>query len=152
MTHRPMSVRKGPVPKSEVSAALAVGLSRAIRNAGGKGTLADSMDASVKTLDRALTGDSVPELHTALNALNADATALDEVLRLYGFRAAPLRADAANDMTLAAELSNTVTEFLKRLSDGKRCHLDTAVLAELFRRLIPQMQAVVDEHDTRVAA
>lgn len=152
MTHRSMSVRNGPPSKSDVSTALAVGLSRTIRTAGGKGTLADSMDTSTKTLDRALTGETIPELHTALAALLTDPTALDEVLKLYGGRFALLRADAANDMTLAADLSHTVTEFLKRLADGKRCHIDTAVLAELFRRLIPQMQAVVDEHDERVAA
>lgn len=146
------SVRKSPPSKSDVSQALAVGLSRAIRSAGGKGTLADNMETSTKTLDRAIIGENLPELHTALAATLTDITALDEVFKLYGFHAALIRADAANDMALAADLSNTVTEFLKRLADGKRCHIDTGVIAELFRRLIPQMQAIVDEHDDRVAA
>ncbi|WP_439538704.1 hypothetical protein [Sphingomonas sp.] len=110
------------------------------------------MGTSTKTLDRALTGDTVPELHNGLAVLCADTTALDEVLKLYGGRFALIRADAANDMALAADLSNGVTEFLKRLADGKRCHIDTGVIAELFRHLIPQMQAIVDEHDARVAA
>jgi hypothetical protein len=110
------------------------------------------MDTSTKTLDRALTGETLPELHTALAATQTDLTALDEVFKLYGFHASLNRVEAANDMELAASMSSTVTEFLKRLSDGKRCHIDTGVLAELFRRLIPQMQALVDEHDARVAA
>jgi DNA-binding phage protein len=152
MASRSMSVRNNLPNKAEVSQALAIGLSRAIRTAGGKGSLADGMDTSTKTLDRALTGETLPELHTALAATQTDLTALDEVFKLYGFHASLNRVEAANDMELAASMSSTVTEFLKRLSDGKRCHIDTGVLAELFRRLIPQMQALVDEHDARVAA
>ncbi|WP_343518115.1 hypothetical protein [Sphingomonas sp.] len=119
----------------------------------GKGVMAERMGLNdAKTIDRAVTASNLPEAHTVFNSLVADISALDEVLKEYGLRAAPRHAVAANDMALAADLSLTVTEFLKRLADGKRCHIDTAVLAELFRRLIPQMQAVVDEHDERVAA
>lgn len=151
MMQRSKSVAILPPSKSDVSDALAAGLARAIRTAGGKGTLADCMGTSTKTLDRALTGETLPELHTALAALLSDITALDEVFKLYGVHVALNQIAAANDMELAASMSNTVTEFLKRLADGKRCHVDTGVLAELFRRLIPQMQSIVDEHDERVA-
>ncbi len=150
MPHRITSVRNGGVSKSDVSAALAVGWSRAVR-ATGKGTFADKIDSSTKTIDRALIGETLPELHTALASLSADPTALDEVAALYGVRFCPLTVQAANDLELVGNLSQTVTEFLHRLSDGTRCHRDTAILADLFRRVIPQMQAIVDEHDRRVA-
>lgn len=141
-----------PLSKDKFQRLLSIAWGR-VGPAMGLATMAGKMGLSdPKTISRAITTQNLPEAHTVLNSLFADPTALDEVMREYGYRMVTLRADAANDMALAADLSQTVTEFLKRLSDGKRCHIDTAVLAELFRRLIPQMQAVVDEHDERVAA
>jgi hypothetical protein len=100
-----------------------------------------------KTITRVTGMQNLPEAHTIFNSLIADPTALDEVLAEYGLRVCPKHRDAANDMELATDLSTTLTEFLRRIADGKRCHVDTAVLAELFRRLIPQMQTIVDERD-----
>lgn len=147
-----MSARRTPPRKSVVQDALAAGLARAAITAGGKGHLVDNMDTSPATLTRALSGTHLPELHTAFSALLTDVTALDEVAALYGVKIAHRTSTAANDMELAGELSGALTEFLTRLADGRRCHVDTAVLAELFRRLIPQMQAIVGEHDARRAA
>lgn len=152
MTQCNRSVQKRAPSKSQVSALLPTCIVRATKAAGGKGALADIMDTSTKTLDRALTQESIPEFHTVMAAVLADPAALDEVFALYGIRASLLKAEAANDMSLVAELSTTLSEFLRRLSDGVRCHNDTAVLAELFRHVIPQMQSIVDEHDARVAA
>lgn len=142
---------KKPVPKTKLSSAISAAWGR-VSNSLGKGAFADKMDASTKTIDRALTGPSLPDAENLLNSLAADPSALDEVLALYGLQVRIKKAEAANDMDLVASLSGTVAEYLERIRDGKRCHVDTAVLAKLFRPLIPQMQAIVDEHDEQVAA
>jgi hypothetical protein len=40
---------------------------------------------------------------------------------------------------------HAATEYLDRMKDGRRCHVDTAALAKLFIPLIPQMLAIVEE-------
>lgn len=138
---RPNTIRT----KAEVSGALAAGWARCSNNR--KGPFADAMKVDVKTVNRALIGETVPELHTALNSLIADPTALDEVADLYGISFVPRHSSAANDMELAAGLGRSLSELIERLRDGTRCHLDTLALAELFRPLMPQMQAVVAQAD-----
>lgn len=136
---------KRAMSKQRVGGALSAAWARITANR--KGEFADRLEISTGTVDNALTGKTVPEFHTGWNALLFDPTALDEVAKLYGVKITPLQRCAANDMQLAGELSGALTEFLTRLADGKRCHVDTAVIAELFRQLIPQMQVIVDEHD-----
>ena len=136
---------KTALSKTRVAALLAAGFARV--SAGRKGEFADKLEVKVRTVDRALTGDTTPEFHTAINALLFDITALDEVMRAVGCKITPNHSQAANDMELAAGLSHGLSEFIDRLRDGRRCHIDTAVLAELFRQIIPQMQAIVDEAD-----
>lgn len=131
--------------KAQVSGAIAAGWARV--SAGRKGAFADAIDVDLKTVNRALTGESVPELHTALNSLADDPTALDEVLALYGVTTTPRRPQSGTDMELMGRLGHTLAEYIDRMRDGKRCHNDTLALAVLFRPLIPQMAAIVDEAD-----
>jgi len=131
--------------KTDVSGAIAAGWARV--SAGRKGAFADNIETTIKTVDRALTGETVPELHTAWNSLADDPTALDELAALYHVQIVPRRAQAVGDMELAAGLGHSVAELIERLRDGKRCHLDTLALAEVFRPLIPQMHALVSEAD-----
>lgn len=138
--------RKVPVSKTKLSAALGAAWGR-VSNGLTKGVFAERMEVDVVTINRALAGPSLPAAEHLLNSLAADQTALQEVLALYGLKAVPVVAEAANDMGLATALAQSVAEYLARIADGKRCHIDTAVLANLFRPLIPQMQAIVDESD-----
>jgi hypothetical protein len=138
--------------KRDVSDALATAWFRVSKRIG-KGALADATGAaSTKTVDNAIAGRNLPELHTVLNALTADASAMDEVLALYGMRAVPLQAQAANDMHTIAALSGAASEWLNRLLDGNRCHRDTAHLAEIFRPLVCEMQAIIAEAEKARAA
>lgn len=130
--------------KSEVSAALAVGWARAARQ--GKGAMADKIDASTKTIDRALTGDSLPELHTALASMLADESALDEVLALYGRGRPPrLNSEAANDLATVSDLSGLVAAFCDAIKDGNRDHRETLAIAELVRAIMPALTDILDE-------
>ncbi len=131
--------------KAEVSGAVAAGWARV--SAGRKGAFADNLDIDSKTVNRALTGETVPELHTAWNSLADDPSALDELASLYGVRVVPKFSRRASGMELAASLGHSLSELIDRLRDGKLCHLDTLALAELFRPAIPSMQAIVDEAD-----
>lgn len=143
--------RRKAVSKTRLSRALAAAWSRCA-NTMGRGTFADAAEFDAVTYDRAIKGPSLPAAENLLNSLAADPTALTEVVALYGLKLSPVLAEPANDFELAAQLGHTLAELIERLRDGKRCHVDTAVLAALFRQLIPQMQAVVDEDDMRRAA
>lgn len=143
--------RRKPQSRAKLSAAIGAAWGRVAHKLG-KGVFADAADFDTVTLNRALTGPSLPSAEHLLNSLVADPTALSEVLALYGLKASPAVADPANDFELAAQLGHTLAEMIDRMRDGKRCHVDTAVLASLFRQLIPQMQAVVEEDDARRAA
>lgn len=131
--------------KAEVSGALAAGWSRV--SSGRKGAFADNVEIDVKTVNRALTGETTPELHTAFNSLADDPTALDELAALYGVTIRPRKTTSGSDMDLCAGLGAALAEYLHRLADGKICHTDKLAMAALFRPLIPQMAAIVDEAD-----
>lgn len=140
--------RRKPQSKTKLSGAISAGWSRCALSMG-QGAFADQSDMDPVTVRRGVSGPSLPAAENLFNSLAADPTALNEALSLYGLIATPKQAEAANDMELAAGLGHSVAELIERLRDGKRCHVDTAVLAALFRQLIPQMQAVVDEDDRR---
>lgn len=143
--------RKNPQTKTKLSAALGAAWAR-VSNRMGKGAFSDAAGFDAVTLNRALTGPSLPSAEHLLNSLCADPTALAEVMALYGLKVSPAIAEPANDFELAAQLGHTLAEMIERMRDGKRCHVDTAVLAALFRQIIPQMQAIIDEDDKRKVA
>ena len=138
--------RAKPQTKTRLSSALSAAWGR-VGNTIGKGAFADAAEFDVVTVNRALTGPSLPAAENLLNSLAADPSALDEVLALYGLSVRPAYAKGGSDMELAARLGHSLSELIDRLRDGKRCHLDTLALSELFRPLIPHLQAVVDEAD-----
>lgn len=143
--------RRKTQSKTKLSGAVSAGWSRCA-NKIGQGVFADKADMDAVTVRRGIAGPSLPAAENLLNSLAADPTALNEALELYGLIASPIRSQAANDMELAAGLGHGLAELIERLRDGKRCHVDTAVLAALFRNLIPQMQAIVAEDDVRRVA
>lgn len=137
--------RNSPVSKTEVSRAIALGWARTASNVG-KGAMADKIDGTTKLIDRTLTGESVPELHTALNSLLADHTALNEVFALYGFTPPRKRMpDAQNDLATVSSLSAVVSTFCGALEDGDRNHQETLALADLLRPLMPALVHILDE-------
>lgn len=138
--------RKSPISKAKLSAAICAGWGR-VANEMTKGVFAERIDAEVTTVNRALSGPSLPCAEHLLNSLAADTSALDEVLKLYGLKVTPLRSAPANDMSIAAGMAEGVSEIIKLTADGHRCHRDTLVLATLFRPLIPQLQSIVDDAD-----
>jgi hypothetical protein len=136
---------KSALSKAKVSASLSAGWARVMGTR--KGAMADAMEVNTKTIDRALTHETTPELHTAFNSLVFDATALDEVAALYGMRLVPKRAIAANDLTTITDLSALIGAFATALSDGKRQPRETCQLADLIRPILSELGAIVEEAD-----
>lgn len=135
-----------PLAKQRVSALLSAGWARVAASVG-KGKLADGVDATEKTIENAMAGRTLPELHTALNSLTVDPTALDELFAGLGFRLCPLHSDAANDLETAGGVVAAMGELIRRLADGTRCHLDTLAIAALLRPHMPAMEALIHEAD-----
>lgn len=131
--------------KSDVSAALSVSWARTARITG-KGAMADKLHSSTKTIDRALTGETLPELHTSLASLLADDGALDEVFALYGRGRPPrLNSMAANDLSTVSDLSGLVSAFCHAIQDGQRDHRETLAIADLVRAIMPALTDILDE-------
>lgn len=142
---RNRSVPKTAPSKASVSAALSVAWSRTAQRIG-KGAFADKIEGCQKTIDRALTGPGLPELHTALASLLADPNALDEVFALYGFDA-PRRhpAEAANDLATVSDLSSLIATFCDAIKDGNRNHRETLAIADLVRAVMPSLTGILDQ-------
>lgn len=100
-----------------------------------------------KTVRNARAADTSLKLHTALNLLSLDPTALDELLAAYGFRLAPLTANAANDLHTISALAETASELARANADGVRDHSETLAVAELVRPLLPGLSNIVAEAD-----
>ncbi|MEO1169945.1 MAG: hypothetical protein AAFW97_14665 [Pseudomonadota bacterium] len=141
---------KAPLTKQRSKELLAAGWSRVCAKIG-KGTFTDGLGVSPGTLDNALNHNCEPELHTALNSLLTDITALDELLGHYGLKVTPLSVQEAAAMDLLAGLGVMVGELADRLRDGKFCHNDEQATAELARELIPSLHALVAKADKRRA-
>jgi hypothetical protein len=136
---------KSAVSKAKVSAALGAGWARVMGTR--KGAMADAMEVSSKCVDRALTHETTPELHTAFNSLVFDITALDELAALYGVKIVPKHCTAANDYATIADLSALIGKFATALADGKRSPRETCNLANLIRPILAELGAIVEEAD-----
>lgn len=139
-------VHNGPKTKQRVSGALSAGWARVCAQTG-KGAFADKIEVTTRTIDNALTGTTLPELHTAFNSLVADPTALDEVAALYGFVIQPKHSEAANDLKTASCLSHLAGQIIDALSDGYRDHRETLAIAKIARPLSKMLSALIDEAD-----
>lgn len=137
---------KAAVSKQHLSRALAAGWSR-VTLGPGKGAFADKIEVTTRTVDNALSGATLPELHTAFNSLLFDRTALDEVAALYGFCLTPKHAEAANDLLTASGVLAAMGDLIGRLADGVRDHGDTLAIADLLRPHMPALSRILLEAD-----
>lgn len=139
-------VRPTYISKADTSAALSAAWARVCMKLG-KGRFADLVGVDIKTISRALAGETLPELHAALSSLRAHPTALDEVAALFGVEIRPRRSQGDNDFAIIADLSHLVGEWVKVMADGRRDHHETLELADIIRPLLPSLNAIVAEAD-----
>lgn len=97
------------------------------------------------TLGNAVLGKHTPRLHTVLNALLVDPSALTNTLLLYGVVAVPAETGEVDDNAVIAALLRSASDYFDRMKDHRRCHQDTLALAEIFKPLVPALLAIVRE-------
>jgi len=147
-----MVVRKTPhLTNARAIELTGEGIAAAVKEVG-KEALAKAADVEKRTIEKWMAQGSLPAIDCLLNMADESPKVLIGIAAEKGWCLTPAQAQPANDMQLAAELGHGLAELIDRLRDGKRCHIDTAVLAALFRELIPHMQAIVNEDDARRAA
>jgi hypothetical protein len=137
-----------PLSKERVQAKLAQAWSRTIASEqfkGNKTAFAAKLGVHPDTVSNALSGQTVPELHTAFNSLLACPNALDELAALFGFQFVPSKAELSPDMQTLHQMCRAMAEFTDALRDGKRTHTETLELAEELRPLIPRLTQIVHE-------
>jgi hypothetical protein len=131
----------------DVSAHIAASWARVMARMG-RGNFTDRMGVDRKVIARTLSGETVPELHTALGSLLVDPTSLDEVLALYGFGLHRLP-DGGKMDTTPEELGD-VLDFAASFSAyqrGPHNHQSKLKLAESARPVAQVTCGIVAEAD-----
>lgn len=135
-----------PLSKDKFQAKLAQAWSRVASALGGQVAMAAKMQLNdTAPIKRGINAKNLPEAHNIFNSLIADASALDEILRAYGFRLVPDTPEAANDMATLAGLCETAAEMSEALRDGKRIHPETLRIADKLRPHMPALTAILSE-------
>ena len=132
--------------KDRAKELISAGIHRAVLNHGIE-AVAGAAECSRRTIENALSMNTVPEAHTLGNILRLEPTALWEWLAELGFKAVPLDFQMSPDMRTAAEMSDALTLLIRALEDGTRDHSETLALAKKLRPLVPKLAALVAEAD-----
>ena len=139
---------RAPLTKDAAKAALAVALARLVQ-AHGMGTVADQAGCCRKTIENAMGHKALPELHSVLNLLPLDPSALDELLAPMGFRLVPTDEPGSCFPTMLADLAGVTATTAAALSDGWVDHREEAQIVAKLRDRLPEWNAVVARHDAR---
>lgn len=132
--------------KDRVKELVSAGLHRAVLNHTIE-TVTQAAECSRRTIENALSMNTVPELHTLGNILPLEPTVLWEYLSELGFKIVPQDMVLSPDMQTATELSRLLTMLLKAIEDGHRDHSETLKLAPAARALILKLSCIVNEAD-----
>lgn len=147
MAQRSNVCRSEPIEKDKFQRLLAQAWGRVWPSVG-KGKMAQAMGLNgTKTIDRGVTASNLPEAHVVFNSLCACPSALDEVLREYGFTLAPLHGDAANDLSTAAGTIDAMAALIRSQDDHRRDHNETLAIATLLRPHMPALEGILAEAD-----
>lgn len=136
------------VTNSKAKSLVADGLQAALKN-GDIEELALAGGCSTRAIQKALAHETLLHFDTLLNALDYEPAILAPALAAKGYTLTPVDSNAVTDMELVTGLTDCVADYLHRIADGERCHVDTAILAQNFRKLIPHMQAIVDQDNVQ---
>jgi hypothetical protein len=138
--------KRDRLTKDRAKQLVASGLHRAV-SGNGLDEVALAAGCTNRCIQNALALDSLPSLDLLLNAMDLEPTLLDEVLAAKGFRLAPLHTNAANDLNIAAGVSEIAGAICRALTDGQRDHNETLAIAKLIRPHLPALSAIVREAD-----
>jgi len=134
-----------PISKDKFQRLLAAAWSRVLVDRDQMQMASDMGERDTAAVKRGSSGSNLPEAHKIFNSLCADPSALDEVLREYGFTLAPLKARPTDDLALASDLTDVTGDLIR--NRGRRSPRDTCNLADKLRPIIAEEEAIVREAD-----
>lgn len=127
--------------------ALIAGLARVAAQIG-RGTLADKAKRTTRAMDKLFAGDSMDTSGKGLlDFLAADASILDEVVALYGFRLVPTGSVESDDMSVIADLMALAAKHTAAIRDGRRDHKETIEIANMARMVVATYSAIIEQAD-----
>lgn len=143
----PVVPNRGGVNPLRYHEALVSGLAR-VAGKIGRGNLADKSERTTKALDKLFSGSSADTSGKGLlDFLQADPSALDEVLALYGYQLTPLDAQAAIDFEIIADAAALTAAHTEAMRDGRRDHRETLGIADKARPVVARYSAIIREAD-----
>lgn len=132
--------------KDRTKELISAGIHRAVINHGIE-SVASAAECSRRTIENALSMNTVPEAHTLGNILKLEPTALWEWLSELGFKIVPKDMAQSPDLKMVTDISDMLTTYIRALEDGTRDHVETQQIARKVRPLIPKLSALVAEAD-----
>jgi hypothetical protein len=143
--------KRAPLTKDAAKSAVSLALAR-LTHAHGMGAVADQAGCSARTLAEAKAEHSLPELHTLLNLLPLDPSALDELLAPMGLKVVPVEAGGLDWQGVSANMAGFLAALLDALRDGRVDHRERATLMNQARPMVQELTAAIAQHDRERAA
>lgn len=142
---------RAPLSKDAAKAALAVSLAR-LSQKHGLGSVADQAGVCVRTIKNAMAHEALPELHSVLNLLPLDPTALDELLAPLGLRIVSIEAADGNWHQMMADIAGTAATLATALTDGRVDHREEAQFLDAARPVVQVLTALLARRDRERSA
>ncbi len=143
--------KRAPMTKAAARDAVAMMLTR-LALAFGPGTVADYAGCSGRTVADARAGKTLPELHSVINLLVLDPSALDELLAPMGFRLVQIDQAGSAYPQMLASLADVTATTAGALADGRVDHREEAQIMARLRQMLPDLNAAVARHDAKRVA
>ena len=139
--------KRRAISEEDYHDALVAGLAR-VANQIGRGNLADKSCRTPRALANLFTEGKDTSGKGLIDFLIADASALDEVLGLYGYGLHKLpTGEAGDDHALIADTAKLASVHSEAMRDGRRDHHDTLRIAEAARPVVAACCGIIAEAD-----
>lgn len=128
------SFAKAPsLTKGEAKPRVAAGLARAVA-ARGLERIAMQGGCTTRCIQKAIAGETLPELHTALNIAALEPDAATDILSFYGLGIHLLDPGALPDAAALAALALLLSEVAEAMRDGR---IDRVELGRIVAKAVP---------------
>ncbi len=138
--------KRAPLTKERAKSALSAALGR-LTHVHGMDAVAYHAGCCRRTLEEAKAERCLPELHTILNLLPLDASALDELLAAVGMKLVPLESAGLDWHGVNADAAGFVAALANALRDRRVDHREHAALINQARPMVQELTAAIAQHD-----
>lgn len=143
--------KRAPLSKDAAKSAVSLALAR-LTHVHGMGAVADQAGCSQRTLAEAKAEHSLPELHTIINLLPLDPSALDELLAPMGLKVVPVESAGLDWHGVNADAAGFVAALANALRDRRVDHREHAALINQARPMVQELAAAIAQYDRERAA